>query len=551
LDALPSRSLRVDAVAGLTTAAVVIPKTMAYATIAGLPIEAGLYTGLVPLVIYAILGTSRPLSVTTTSTLAILAAGEVAVLGPNASSGELLARTAALSLMVGVFLTLAGVLRLGFLADFISAPVLAGFKAGIGIVIIVDQAPKLFGFHIHKEGLFRDVVSIVQHLPETSATTLVLAIVILALILALEHFMPKAPAPLIAVALGIAACALLGLDRRGVELVGHIQPGLPLPAWIDLSLLRAVWPGALGIALMSFVETAAAGRAFRLPTEPLPEANRELLATGLANVLGSPFQMMPAGGGTSQTAVNRAAGARTKAAGIVTALVVVATLLFLAPIVSLMPQATLAAVVIATTLPLVSPKEFMTIWRIRHVEFWWAAAAILGVVFLGTLNGILVAVALSLFVLFYQATRPPVHIIGRKPGTEVFRPLSLEHPEDETFPGLLILKLEGRMNFANAHSVSERAWPLIRQAKPKVLALDLSAVPDIEYTALKGLTDTEQNLRDAGTLLWLVALNPAALAVVQRAALGHTLGRDRMFFTLPQAVEAFTRMDRERTGVPS
>ena len=547
LNARSAGPLRFDVLAGLTTAAVVIPKAMAFATIAGLPVEAGLYTGLVPLVVYAVLGTSRPLSVTTTSTIAILVAGELAIVAPDADSARLMAVTGSLALMVGVFLAAASVLRLGFLADFISAPVLAGFKAGIGVVIIVDQVPKLFGFHIHKVGLLRDISSIIGHLPETSAPTLILAVAILAIILALEHFVPRAPAPLVAVAAGIAACAALKLDARGVELVGHIRAGLPPILLPDVSLARSLWPGALGIALMSFVETAAAGRAFLLPGEPMPLANRELLALGLANALGSPLQMMPAGGGTSQTAVNRAAGARTRAAGLVTAAVVVATLLFLAPVVAMMPQAALAAVVIATTLPLVSPVEFLAIWQIRHLEFWWAAAATIGVIFLGTLNGILVAVALSVVVLIRQASRPPVHVLGRKPGTDVFRPRSSAHPEDETVSGLLIIKPEGRINFANAQHVSGEAWRLIQEAKPQVVAFDLSAVPDIEYTALKTLTEAEQRLRDAGTQVWFVALNPSALDVVNRAPIGRTLGRERMFFTLAQAVEAFGKLNRQNS----
>lgn len=532
------RSPRADIVAGLTTAAVIIPKSVAFATIAGLPVEAGLYTGLVPLVAYAILGTSRPLSVTTTSTIAILVAGELALVAPGADSARLLAVTATISLIVGVFLIAASVLRLGFLASFISAPVLTGFKAGIGIVIIVDQLPKLFGFHIQKLGLLRDIGSIAEHLPQTSVPTVVLAIVILAIILGLEHFAPRVPAPLVGVAIGIAGVAWLKL---AVEQVGPIHAGLPTPVMPDLSLWRSLWPGAAGIALMSFVETAAAGRAFLLRGEPTPRANRELLAIGVGNAAGSPFQMMPAGGGTSQTAVNRAAGARTRLAGLVTAAVVVATLLFLSPVVSLLPQAALAAVVIATTFPLVSPAEFVAIQSVRNRELWWAVAACVGVIFLGTLDGILVAVALSILVLFIESNRPPVYELARKPGTTVFRPRSPEHPEDETIPGLLMLRTEGRMHFANAHHVGDQVWAKIHERKPRVVAFDMRAVPDIEYTALRELIDAEQRLRDGGTSLWLVALNPEALHAVNRTPLAARLGRERMFMSLGQAVEAFER----------
>lgn len=530
--------MRFDLIAGLTTAAVVIPKSLAYATIAGLPVEAGLYTGLVPLVVYAILGTSRPLSVTTTSTIAILVAGELALVAPGGDTAKLLAVTATLSLLVGAFLIAASVLRLGFLASFISAPVLTGFKAGIGIVIIVDQLPKLFGFHIHKVGLLRDMWSIVEHLPQTSMPTIVLAIVLLAIIVGLEHFAPHVPAPLVGVGIGIAAVAWLKL---AVEQVGPIHAGLPTPIVPDVSLLRSLWLGAAGIALMSFVETAAAGRAFLAPGEPTPNANRELLAIGVGNAAGSLFQMMPAGGGTSQTNVNRAAGARTKLAGLVTAAVVVATLLFLSPVVSLLPQAALAAVVIATTLPLVSPADFIAIQVVRNRELWWAVAACVGVIFLGTLNGILVAVALSILVLFIESNRPPVYEVARKPGTTVFRARSSEHPEDETIPGLLMLRTEGRLHFANAHHVGDQVWKIVHEQKPRVVAFDMRAVPDIEYTALRELVEGEQRLGEAGTSLWLVALNPAALHAVNRTPLAARLGRERMFMSLSQAVEAFER----------
>jgi high affinity sulfate transporter 1 len=365
----PKEWLRPDILAGLTAAAVVIPKAMAYATIAGLPVQVGLYTALVPMVIYALLGTSRPLSVSTTTTIAILTAAELGQVVPNGDTAALLVAGATLAMLVGGMLVLASVLRFGFVANFISEPVLTGFKSGIGLVIIVDQIPKLLGVHIDKAGFFRDILSIVRHLPQTSIATIVLALVLLGLMFAMERFTPRAPVPLVAVCIAITASALLGMHEAGVAIVGNIPRGLPAFVWPQLDLVADMWPAAAGVALMSFTETIAAARAFGVPGEPRPVPNQELLAVGMANFGGGFFGAMPAGGGTTQTAVNRAAGARTQLAELVTAAAAVATLLLLAPFIALMPQAALAAVVVAYSVGLIKPAEFREIRRVRRIEF--------------------------------------------------------------------------------------------------------------------------------------------------------------------------------------
>ncbi len=531
--------LRLDLVAGLTTAAVVVPKAMAYATVAGLPVEIGLYTAFVPMVIYAILGTSRPLSVSTTTTLAILTGTQLALVVPSGDPAALLTASATLAVLVGIMLILASVLRLGVVASFISEPVLTGFKAGIGLVIVLDQVPKLLGIHFDKGGFLQNLLALVQHLPETSLVTLAVGVAMLVILVGMERFVPRAPAPLVAVGLGIAASGLFALQAHGVETVGHIPSGLPAFVAPNLDLIAQLWPGALGIALMSFTESIAAARAFAGPGEPRPAPNRELLATGLGNVAGGLFGAMPAGGGTSQTAVNRRAGARTRVAGLVTALAALATLVLLAPLMGLMPQATLAAVVIVYSIGLIQPAEFRDILRIRSMEFVWALVAFAGVVVLGTLKGILVAVIVSLVALAYQAAHPRLYVLGRKPGTDVFRPESDTHPDDESFPGLLIVRPEGRLFFANAQRVGEQLLPLIDAAEPKVVAMDFSAVPDIEYSALKMLIEGEERLRERGAVLWLVALNPEVLRMVQRSPLGETLGRERMLFNLQTTVKRY------------
>jgi sulfate permease, SulP family len=537
--------LRPDVTAGLTAAAVVIPKAMAYATIAGLPVQVGLYTAFLPMLIYAALGTSRPLSVSTSTTLAILAGG---VLGQVATAGgpvSLLSASATLTMVVGGILVLAWCLRLGFIANFISEPVLIGFKAGIGLVIVVDQVPKLLGIHFQKGPFVHNLLAIAHGLPGTSVATLAVGVVMIAILVGMEQLRPRAPAPLIAVAVGIAGMGLLGLRAHGVESVGQIPQGLPSFSLPDFSLAAELWPGALGIALMSFTETIAAGRAFAMSEEPPIRANQELLATGLANMGGALLGAMPVGGGTTQTAVNRLAGARTQLAEMVTAASALVTMLLLAPLIGLMPEATLAAVVIVYSIGLIKPAEFRAILKIRRMEFLWALAALAAVVLLGTLKGIIVAIVVSLVALAYQAANPSVHVLGRKPGTNVFRPLSGEHSEDETFSGLLLLRLEGRVFFANAERIGEKMRSLVVGAKPKVVALDLSGVLDLEYTALKMLTEGEKRVRERGVMLWLVGLNPEVLRIVQKSQLGERLGRERMFFNLEQAVENFQRRSGE------
>ncbi|WP_233837733.1 SulP family inorganic anion transporter [Paraburkholderia sp. ZP32-5] len=531
--------IKPDVIAGVTAAAVVLPKSMAYATVAGLPVQVGLYTAFVPMLIYALFGTSKPLSVSTSATLAILTASALGQVAPGGGAAQLAIATATLTLLVGFILVLAAIFRLGFVANFISDPVLTGFKGGIAIVIVLDQLPKLIGLHVVKGSFAHNVYALVTGLPHASAATVIVGLATIAILVALEHFYPKSPAPLIAVACGIASVGLVGLQQYGVETVGHIPTGLPSIVMPNLGLIEALWPAAMGIALMSFTETIASGRAFVRSEEPMPEPNRELLATGLGNAVGALFGSMPAGGGTTQTAVNRLVGARSQLAECVTAAVTLGTMLLLAPLIGLMPHATLAAVVIVYSIGLLKPAEFRAILAVRRTEFVWALVALAGVVLVGTLKGILIAILVSVVALAYQVSDPPVHVLRRKRGTSVFRPVSDKYPDDEEFPGLLLLRPEGRIFFANAANIGHKITPLIEQAHPRVVALDMRAVFDLEYTALKMLTEAEKKSREHGVTLWLVGLSPEVFAVVDRAPLGKALGHERMFLNLEQAVAAW------------
>ncbi|MDP2784783.1 MAG: SulP family inorganic anion transporter [Sulfurimicrobium sp.] len=529
--------LRADIVAGLTATAVVIPKAMAYAVIAGLPVEVGLYTALAAMLVYPLLGSSRPLSVSTTSAIAMLAAAQIAV--STAQTGAAASAVAAtLALLVGGVLILARVLRLGFLANFISLPVLIGFEAGVGVVIIVGQLKSVLGVHVTSKTTIDTLLELPGKLPDAHGVTVLVAIAGIAVLLALPRLFPRLSAPLVWVALSIVASAVLGLDALGVKSVGTVPSGLPALTLPDVSLVAQLWPAALGIALMSFTESVAAARTFCQRNDPPINANQELLAVGAANVASAMVGGLPAGGGASQTAVADRAGARSQMAQWVNAGVVLLSLLLLSRVIGLLPQAALGALILVASLSMIKPEAFRAIARVRHDELLWALATLAGVIFIGTLEGILIAVAISILTLFYQANHPPVYAVAYNREKGIFRRAG-EHESDETFPGLLMLRTEGRLTFANAANAREKMQALVAQTQPRVIVLECSAIPDIEYTALVMLTEAEENLRARGVTLWLAAVNPDLLKTIERSPLGATLGHERMFFNLHKVLEAW------------
>jgi high affinity sulfate transporter 1 len=533
--------LRADILAGLTTAAVVIPKAMAYAVIAGLPVEAGLYTSLAAMLVYPLLGTSRPLSVTTTSAIAMMTAAQVVATSAVGTGADATTIAATLALLVGGALILARLFRLGFLANFISLPVLVGFEAGVGVVIIIGQLKSVLGVHVTSHSAVGTLMELPGLLPEVHGLTVLVALAGIVVLLALERLVPKVPAYLVWVVLSIAAAAVFGLEAMGVTSIGDVPSGLPSLALPDLSWAPLLWPGALGIALMSFTESAAAGRTFTRREDAPINANQELLAVGAANVASAVLGGMPAGGGTSQTAVADKAGTRSQMAQWVNAAAVLATLLFLSSLIGLMPKAALGALIVVASASMIKPERFRAIARIRRVELVWALVTFAGVILIGTLQGILIAVAISILVLIHQANHPPVYAVAFNREKGIFRRAG-ENESDETFPGLLMLRTEGRLTFANTETAGEKMKALVLETQPRVIVLECTAIPDIEYTALVKLTEAEENLRSRGVELWLAGLNPDVLRLIERAPLGAALGHERMFFNLRKALEAWQTM---------
>jgi len=530
--------LRSDVVAGLTSAAVVIPKAMACAVIAGLAVASGLYTALAALLIYPFLGTSRPLSVSTTSTIAIMTAAAVAAISKSGPDVEPGAVGMTLALLVGAVMVLASVLRLGYLANFISTPVLTGFQAGAGGAIIVTQIGPVLGVPIHSHSSLGAISELPGVIGSAHPPTLLLALAGIALLLLLERRVPALPAPLALVVLSILAAGVFHLDRLGIHLVGTVPSGLPAPRLPDLSLFGRLWVPALGIALMSLTESVAAARSFARREDPRVVTDRELLAVGAANFACSALGGFPAGGGLSQTAVNEAAGARSQLAQIVTGIGVVVVLLLLSPVIGLLPSASLGALVIVVAASMIKPARFRAILRVRSDEFAWALIAAVAVFCIGILQGVLVAVTIAFLTLLYQANHPPVYEIAYSAERKAFRRKGLD-PADITFPGLLIVRTEGRLHSANAPRAGEQAQVLIAAARPRVIVFEMSAVPDIEYTALMNLDEGIRQELERGVDVWLATVNPGLWKVIERSPLKERLGRERIFHNLYEVADAY------------
>lgn len=506
--------LRFDAVAGLTTAALVVPQSMAYATLADLPVQAGLYTALAAMPIYALLGTSRPLSVSVSSTVSILTASALVAVPPE----RVPAAAATLAVTFGALMLLAGMLRLGFLAQFISQPVLVGFKVGAGLFIASGQLGKLLGVSVPGGNFFDQLGGAVLRVPAAHPSTVVLGLGSIALLLALRRWALRVPGPLVVVVLGIVAAQALGLAAQGVAVIGHIPAGLPIPALPDPTDARVLLVAALGITLMSSIDSIGAARAFAAHDEPRIDANRELVAVGVAAIGTGLLHGYPPDGGMSQTAVNRAAGARTQLAALITAAMVGLTLTLLTPLFESLPQTSLGAIVLVAVSGLVDVAAIRRIGVVRRRDLTLSLVALVGVLPLGILNGVLVAVLVSMLVLLYQTNTQPVELLGREPGTQHWRALTPGQP-GETVPGLAVVRAQGRLYFANAQRVADHVLALAEGVSPPVrlVVLDASVIPDLEFTALQTLAHLNEELHKRDVVLWLAGLHRVPREMVQRA----------------------------------
>lgn len=539
LPAYDRADLAPDLVAGLTSWGVMVPVALAYAALAGMPPEIGLVTAFSALAAYAVFATSRHVKVTTSSTMAVMS---IALVAPVADGDAVrfAALSAALALLVGGMLVAAGLLRLGFISEFLAKPVVTGFVMGVAITIIVGQLPEMLGVPGTSGSVMDQLSGLVAVLPDTNPATLAVGVLALALILGLRRAARWVPGPLVALLVGIGLVAFAGIDSRGVAVVGEVatlRPSLSLPA-VRLSDLTYLATGALGIVFLAVGESLGAARTFAVRHRYEIDGDQELIALGAANTATGLFGGFIVDASLSQSATADAAGARTQAASLVTAALVLATAMFLAPLFAGLPMAVLGAVVIASVLGLIDAEELRRYWRWRRTDALLAVAALVGVATTDILAGLVIAVLLSLMLLLFRASRPYLAVLGRLPGDRAIYADRSRHPDTAAIPGLLLLRLDAPLYFFNATVARSQILELMDATSPgpSVVIVDLGATADLDVTTTDMLAQLLTDLETRGAVLSLAQAKGSVRDRLQRTGLAARIGSERIHVSVTQAV---------------
>ena len=533
--------LRGDVIAGIAVTALVVPKNLGYAGIAQVPLQNGLYAAAAGALIYALFCTSRHISTGPSSSLAAVAGGAVLA---TSLEGEAAAQlVAAIALATGLLFLLLAIFKLGWIARFLSKAVVTGFLAGAAVDVVIGELPKLTGTDAEGDNAWRELGSWIGSLGDINTTTLLVGVAALAVILGLRFRAPAVPGALVLVAGGLIASALFDLGAHGVALVGDVPSGLPAPEIPDLDLVAdhaaTIAIASTALLLIGFSQTAGDARAFAARHHYRIDVDQESVAQGMANVGAGVFQGMPVSTSLSASSLNESAGARTPVASLTTGVLVIATLLVLAQAFSDLPKAILGAVIIdAVVFGMIDVAELRRLRRVAPFDFWVAAASIVGVLSAGVLAGVVIGVALSLIWLVYVATRPPMPLLGREAGTQVFRDLG-EHPEDETLPDVVVLRLDGGLFFATAEALEERVRELVEAGTSlRVLVLDLEGVNFIDSQGAAKLAELLDLAEAAGLVLRLARVKPQVLAVLRADGVAARIGADRIHGNVHRAVTA-------------
>jgi SulP family sulfate permease len=542
--------LRGDLLSGVTVAAYLVPQVMAYAEVAGLPAIVGLWASVGPLVVYAILGSSRQLSVGPESSTALMTAAAVTVLVAG-DQQNYAATAAALALAVGAVCLLCWLARLGFLANLLSHPVLIGYMAGIAVLMIISQLGKVTGIAVEGDSVLSEVRFFVAHLGEVHWPTLLVAAGTFTLLVAFQRLLPRWPGPLIAMVAAAAVVSVLNLEQRGVQTVGSIPRGLPPVSIPDFATidLNALLPAALGVTIVAYSDNIVSARAFAARRREVIDARQEFLALGAANLSAGLFSGFPVSSSGSRTVIGDAMGSRTQLYSLVAAAAVLLTTLFLGPALSTFPMAALGAVVVFAALRLIDFAELRRIARFRTSELLLALATTAAVLIFDVLYGIAVAVALSIFDLLRRIARPHDGILGYVPGLAGMHDID-DYATGRQLPGLLVYRYDAPLFFANAEDFKRRALEAIDSADPPVewFLLNAEANTEVDLTAVDALEEVRKTLAERDIVFALARVKMDLREDLAPTGLIDRIGEDRVFPTLPTAVSAYQEWYAARHG---
>ena len=530
--------LRPDAIAGATVWGLLIPEMIAYAGLAGLPPQAGLYTLIASLALYAIFGTSRHLVVAGTSASAVLVFSTVTALDP-ADTTTYLALAAAMILLTGLLFILAGVLRLGFITAFLSKPVMEGFVFGLAIFVTISQLPKLFGLEKGDGNSVAQLGHVISHLGDTSVVTLVVGGVAVVALFLLERFLPRLPGGLILLVLAIATSAALDLASHGVATVGKIPTGLPSASIPDVRLsdLWVLLPSAAGMLLVVFSESLGAGQAFADKHNYRLDPSQEMIALGVANIGSGLLGGLACGGSLSQSAVNDGAGARSEMSILIAAALAIVTVIALTPLFTDLPEAVLAALIIHAVSHLMKVAEMRRFRRLSPREFWFGMLTLVAVITFDVLPALILGVVCSIVLLVFRASRPHLSVLGQPPSAPgVFVDIG-RNPGANVTPGVLVVRPDAMLFYANAQTVQDEITASVDVAEPpvRVVVIDLDGNDELDITSIEALAKLTENLRRRKVTLALAHLHRPATAIAERSGLLAAIGPEHVFANLQQA----------------
>lgn len=531
--------LRLDLVAGLAVAALVVPKSLGYAGIAGVPIQHGLFAAAAGTILYALFGTAKQISTGPSSALAAVA-GSAVLLG-GATGEDAVTLVASITILTGILFLLLAIFRMGWISQFLSKAVITGFLFGAAIEVVVGELPKLTGTSIEGTNSWAKMYSWIRTVPDTDGATLILGLVSLAVIVGIRFSKTSVPGALVLVAGGLAASVALGFEDRGIALVGDVPRGFGGVVLPDLEFIidniSVIGPSALGLLLIGFSQTAGDAREFASKHRYRIDINQESVAQGMANLGSGFFQGIPVSTSLSASSLNDESGAKTPVASLTSGVLILLTLVFLAPLFSDLPKAVLAALIIdAVVFGMMNVAEMKRLYRVARTDFWIAMAAIFGVLAAGVLAGVIIGVVLSIIWLVHVSANPTMPVLGHKLGSQVFRSIE-EYPDGRTYPGLLVMRFDAGLHFGSSDALEDRLRELADDADPPLEfgVIDFEGVNFIDSQGSAKIAEIIELAEARGVEVRLARVKPHVYDLLQRDGVIATLGEDQIYGNIYEA----------------